>query len=520
MTAVFVLLLLTGSTVFSDYETGGITGIVVDIDTGDPVAGATIVVEGTQAVVSTDTDGLFQLYQLSAGDHRLVVNRDGYLTTELGIRVEDGRVTWVTIRLERDQPDSDERETTRQSLSDLKESNYKQKKDESGEGDHMFDVGGCVRVEPPPPAAADRVGISAPKIGIPVPVPDDIGYDCRDIPWRPYDMYFRDYGTNRFVDTRHDRFSTFAVDVDDASYNVAREYLLKGSLPPREAIRIEEFINHFDYGYNYPKRKKFRVFHELTSSPFTSGTMLKIGIKGQEISRRERKPLNLTFVIDVSGSMGYDNRMELVKESLRMLVDQMRSTDRIGIVSYGDNARQVLEPISADRRDRIFRAISGLRPGGSTYAEAGLKLGYEMANRQYAEGHVNRVILCSDGVANVGKTSPEAIMRDIKSFANRGLSLSTFGYGMGNYNDVLLEQLAQKGNGNYAYVNDRDEARKLFVAEFVSNMELLARDVKVQVEFNPDVVSSYRLLGYENRDVADHRFRDNGQDGGEVGAGH
>jgi Ca-activated chloride channel family protein len=334
-------------------------------------------------------------------------------------------------------------------------------------------------------------------------------------------MFFRDYGTNSFVDTRRDRLSTFATDVDDASFNIVKRYLMDGYLPPRDAVRIEEFINHFDYNYATPDHKRFRIFYETTASPFDRRiTVLKIGIKGAEVTRRERDPLNLTFVIDVSGSMGYDNRLELVKESLRMLVNQLTHRDRIGIVAYGSQARVVLQPTGIARRNDILRAISSLHPGGSTYAEAGLKLGYSMANSQYVNGHTNRIILCSDGVANVGRVSPDAIMAQVNRYANKGITLSTFGYGMGNYNDVLLERLAQKGNGKYAYVNDLREAQKLFVSDFVGSMQVLARDVKVQVDFNPEIVTSYRLIGYENRDVADNRFRDNRQDGGEVGAGH
>jgi Ca-activated chloride channel family protein len=301
---------------------------------------------------------------------------------------------------------------------------------------------------------------------------------------------------------------------------MARCYLLDGTMPPSDAVRVEEFINHFDYDYNVPADETFRVFTEITNSPFESDKhIMKVAVKGREIDRYDRRPINITFVIDVSGSMAQGNRFDLVRESIRTLVRQLNGQDRVGVVTYGSNATVALEPISAERQREIFRTVDRLRPGGSTYAEAGIRLGYEMADRQFVNGHNNVVILCSDGVANVGQTSPDAIMADISRFARRGLSMSTFGYGMGNYNDVLLEQLAQKGNGRYAYINDMTEIQKVFVDEFVGTLQVLARDVKIQVEFNPETVKSYRLLGYENRDVADHRFRDNRQDGGEVGAG-
>ncbi|PWB73004.1 VWA domain-containing protein, partial [candidate division GN15 bacterium] len=335
------------------------------------------------------------------------------------------------------------------------------------------------------------------------------------------DMFFRDYGTNQFVQTSRDRFSTFALDVDDASYNLARQYLLDGHMPPEEAIRVEEFVNHFDYGYATPSDGRFRIFTEVTSSPFDRRTyFMKIGVKAKEITEERRKPLNLTLVLDVSGSMGYDNRMVLVKQSLDLLLKQLDGGDRVAIVAYGSNAFVVLEPTSGDQMRRIERAIDRLSPDGSTFAEAGLKLGFQMANRMLDPGCSNVVILCSDGVANVGKTSPDAIMREIKRFAGQGITLSTFGFGMGNYNDVLLERLAQQGNGRYAYINDLDQAKETFLENIVGVLQVVARDVKVQVEFNPATVSSYRLLGYENRAVPDQKFRDNRQDGGEVGSGH
>ncbi|MCX6834878.1 MAG: von Willebrand factor type A domain-containing protein, partial [candidate division Zixibacteria bacterium] len=341
-----------------------------------------------------------------------------------------------------------------------------------------------------------------------------------DYRWTPQDMFFQDYGTNSFVDTRRDRFSTFALDVDDASFNVARRYLLDGMMPPPDAVRVEDFINHFNYNYNVPADETFRVFTEITNSPFESDKhIMRVAVKGREIDRYDRRPMNITLVIDVSGSMAQGNRFDLVRESIRILVRQLNGQDRVGVVTYGSKASVALKPISADQQREIFRTVERLTPGGSTYAEAGIRLGYEMANQQFVNGHNNVVILCSDGVANVGQTSPDAIMADVSRFARRGLSMSTFGYGMGNYNDVLLEQLAQKGNGQYAYINDMTEIQKVFVDEFVSTLQALARDVKIQVEFDPETVRAYRLLGYENRDVADHRFRDNRQDGGEVGAG-
>jgi Ca-activated chloride channel family protein len=247
---------------------------------------------------------------------------------------------------------------------------------------------------------------------------------------------------------------------------------------------------------------------------------LKVAVKGREVEFSERRPLNITFVVDVSGSMAREDRFDLVRTSIKTLVGQLDVDDRVGMVAYGSQAFHVLEPVAGDQTGEIFEAVDRLRVGGSTYAEAGIRLGYEMANRQYVNGHNNVILLCSDGVANVGQTSPEAIMEEVQRYARRGITLSTFGYGMGNYNDVLLEQLATKGNGRYAYINTNDDIQTTLVNDFVGNLQVLARDVKVQVTFDPGVVSAYRLLGYENRAVPDQKFRDNRQDGGEVGAGH
>jgi Ca-activated chloride channel family protein len=248
--------------------------------------------------------------------------------------------------------------------------------------------------------------------------------------------------------------------------------------------------------------------------------MLRVGIQGYEVSDRARKDVSLTFVIDISGSMDMDNRLGLVKRSLEMLVEQLRPSDKVGIVVYGSDARVVLDPTPASRKGRILEAIYSLRTEGATNAEAGLRLGYKMAMRAYERDAVNRVILCSDGVANVGQTEADAILAEVHGYVEEGVTLATFGFGMDNYNDTLMEQLADNGDGFYAYVDDLGEARRLFVDDLTSTLQTIAMDAKVQVEFNPDVVSRYRLVGFENRDVADEDFRNNRVDAGEIGAGH
>ena len=336
-------------------------------------------------------------------------------------------------------------------------------------------------------------------------------------------MFFKNYGVNPFVDTDDDHLSTFAVDVDTGSYTVCRSYLNGGNLPPDEGVRVEEFTNYFDYGYAPPAKDAgaFAIHLEAARSKFgRERAMLRIGIKAREIDVADRADAVLTFVIDTSGSMVREDRLELVKKSLRLLLNQMREGDRVGIAVYGSRGRMLMSHRGADDREEILGCIARLQPDGSTNAAEGLTIGYEMATKAFKKGAVNHVILCSDGVANVGPTGPDSILREIRKNAAGRITLSTVGFGMGNYNDVLMEQLADKGDGNYAYVDTLAAARRIFVENLTGTLQLVARDVKVQVDFNPAVVRSYRLLGYENRDVADEDFRNDKADGGEIGAGH
>ncbi len=337
----------------------------------------------------------------------------------------------------------------------------------------------------------------------------------------PADMFFRHYGVNPTVDTEEEPRSTFAVDVDTASYTMTRSYLERGMLPAEGAVRVEEVVNAFDYGYEPPRDETFSIHAEAAPSPNRRGYhILHIGVKGKEVSAGARKPVNLVFVIDVSGSMDADNRLGLVKRSLRLLVNQLAETDKVGIVTFGSTAREVLQPTSAHRRADILRVIDSLSTEGATNAEAGLRAGYQMAERNLRKGAVNRVVLCSDGVANVGITGPQGILATVERQVKRGITISTIGVGMGNYNDVLMEQLADKGDGNYHYVDRLAEARRVFVDQLTGTLQTIAKDVKIQVAFDPQVVSRYRLIGYENRGLKSREFNDDRVDAGEIGAGH
>ena len=333
------------------------------------------------------------------------------------------------------------------------------------------------------------------------------------------DMFFEDYGVNPIIDTEDDNLSTFAIDVDTGAYTIMRRYLNDGNLPPDESVRVEEYINYFNQAYALPENGGFAIHLEGAPTPYSENDryqLVRVGIQGYDVDPAQRPDATLIFVIDVSGSMDMENRLGLVKESLRLLLDQLRPTDRVGLVVYGSRARVILEPTSVDSRRTIMRAIDRLQPDGSTNAAEGIMMAYELANEYARPGDINRLILCSDGVANVGQTAADAILQ----YAAEGISLSTFGFGMGNYNDVLMEQLADQGDGNYAYIDTLDEAERVFADKLTATIFTIAKDAKIQVEFNPTVVERYRLLGYENRDVADEDFRNDAVDAGEIGAGH
>ncbi len=338
----------------------------------------------------------------------------------------------------------------------------------------------------------------------------------------PKDVEFADYGANPFEDPLDDALSTFAVDVDTGSYTLMRGWVNGGNLPDRDSVRVEEYVNYFDGGYVAPEDSTFAVYADGGPAPYwdSRNDILRIGIQAREVTERRRQDINLTLVVDVSGSMDDQGKLRTVQESLEMLVDQLDRFDTVGIVAYSNSADVVLEPTSVSARDEILDAIDRLEAGGSTNAEAGLILGYELADESYQRDEVNRVMLLSDGVANVGNTGPGSILEQIGEQSRRGIDLVTVGVGISTYNDVLLEQLADQGDGWYAYVDTVAEAERLFQEQLTTSFETVARDAKVQVEFDPEYVEEYRLIGFENRDIADDDFRDDTVDAGDLNAGH
>jgi Ca-activated chloride channel family protein len=339
-------------------------------------------------------------------------------------------------------------------------------------------------------------------------------------PDRLEDNRFTDYGYRRFIDAGEDPLSTFALDVDTGSYTVVRRWLNEGVMPPPEAVRVEEFINWFDYDYDVPRRG-LEVTVDGGPSPFDDENILvRVGVQAEVVADNERPPVSLTFIVDTSGSMDRDDRLGLVRESLHTLVDELDDDDRVAIVVYSNDSGVLLEPTEVRNERRIHDAIDELRPGGSTNLESGLREGYQLAAEAFRADGINRVIIASDGVANAGVTDERELSRYIRGYADEGIQLVTVGYGMGNFNDTMMEQLADNGDGFYAYVDSADEAERLFEDELTSTLVTAAIDAKIQVEFDPDVVDEYRLIGFENRGVRDSDFRNDNVDAGELGAGH
>lgn len=323
---------------------------------------------------------------------------------------------------------------------------------------------------------------------------------------------------NPMTDPAEDPQSTFALDVDTGSYTRARSQLNAGAKPAPGEVRTEEFLNYFDQGYR-PPADGLDVRMDATRVPWLDANtrVLRVGVQSAVVDDAQRPPANLTFVIDVSGSMA--DQLPAVQEALNALTGSLRPNDTITIVTYGTDARTVLQRTPVAEANRIRGAIADLNIDGSTNAEEGLRLGYEEATRNFRDGELNRVVLLSDGVANVGKTGPEAILETIGKAAQNRIDLVTVGFGS-DFNDKLMEQLANRGNGFFVYVDSAKEAERVFTQNLTGTLVVTGRDAKAQVEFNPSQVAGYRLLGYENRDVADRDFRNDEVDGGEVGSGH
>lgn len=327
---------------------------------------------------------------------------------------------------------------------------------------------------------------------------------------------------NGFIEVAKEPLSTFSIDVDTASYSNARRFLSYGQLPPRDSIRTEEFVNYFDYDYAAPtSAHPISINMEAVTSPWDKEKVLvKVGLKAKEISQNQRPKSNLVFLIDVSGSMSDENKLPLVKSAMRTLTSQMSEQDKISIVVYAGQSGVVLDSTSASNKDKIVQAINNLSTGGGTNGEGGIRKAYEIAQKNFIKDGNNRVLLATDGDFNVGTTSSDELLKIINDKSENGIFLTVLGFGMGNYKDAFLEKISNKGQGNYFYIDNEKEANKVFITQLAGTLYTLAKDVKIQIEFNPNVVSSYRLVGYENRKLNKEDFSNDKIDAGELGAGH
>jgi secreted protein with Ig-like and vWFA domain len=327
-----------------------------------------------------------------------------------------------------------------------------------------------------------------------------------------------------FFRVRSSPLSTFSIDVDTASYANVRRFLDQGQRPPRDAVRVEEMVNYFNYRYAPPAKEAaepFAASMEIAAAPWNPAhRLVRIGLKGREVTTEDRPAANLVFLLDVSGSMDAENKLPLVKESLRLLVEKLSPDDRVAIVTYAGNSGLALPSTSAGKKNEILSALGDLRPSGSTNGAMGIQLAYDIAKANFITGGANRVILCTDGDFNVGVTGEGDLTRLIEEKAKSGVFLTVLGFGMGNLKDGTLERLADRGNGHYGYVDSRAEAHKLLVEQAGGTLVTIAKDVKLQVEFNPAVAQAYRLIGYENRVLKKEDFNDDKVDAGEIGAGH
>jgi Ca-activated chloride channel family protein len=346
----------------------------------------------------------------------------------------------------------------------------------------------------------------------------------------PPSRYRQDFNTatydkveeNPFLPAASNPLSTFSIDVDTASYSNVRRFINSGSLPPKDAVRVEEMINYFTYDYREPEGDKpFSIDVDATACPWdASHRLLRIGLKGREVANENRPPSNLVFLLDVSGSMTPSERLPLVKQAMRLLIDKLTEKDRVAIVIYAGGSGLALKSTSGNEKEKILQALEELQAGGSTNGAEGIELAYKVAADNFIKGGVNRVILATDGDFNVGVTSQGDLIRLIEAKAKTGVFLSVLGVGTDNLKDSTMQKLADKGNGNYAYLDSVDEARKVLVQQINGTLMTIAKDVKIQVEFNPARVASYRLIGYEKRLLRKEDFNNDKVDAGEIGAGH
>lgn len=482
-----------------------ISGTVTN-EKGQAVEYVSVSVKGTQRSVTSESDGN---YRIEAGTNDILIfSAPGYEAEE----VEVGSRIVVNVVLK----------AASASLDEVVVVGYGKQK--------RMAITGSVSVINPSPQA--EYSIQGRMAGISVQKGKSAGNNSSGTQitqgrnWRRNDNYNREgydnITENPFLKVNDNPLSTFSIDVDGASYSNIRRYINEGQLPPDGAVRIEEMINYFSYNYPQPKGDDpFSINTEYALCPWnTSHQIVSIGLQGKKIPTENLPPANLVFLIDVSGSMQSLNKLPLVQTSMKLLVDQLRPQDKVAIVVYAGNAGLVLPSTKGTQKVTIKNAIDGLQAGGSTAGGAGIQLAYKVAQDNFISKGNNRVILCTDGDFNVGMSSDDELENMIEDKRESGIFLTVLGYGTGNYQDAKMQKLADKGNGNHAYIDNIKEARKVLINQFGGTMFTIAKDVKLQIEFNPAKVQGYRLIGYENRMLAKEDFNDDKKDAGELGSGH
>ena len=484
---VLVTVALAGATPAAA-QTGTVRGQVTDAATGEAIPIARVSVEGTRIRARTSQDGRYTLSGIPPGNVVVVAELLGYEPERREVTVARGRARTVNFRLGHSAPEMAERIMRSAGIS-----------------------GVVLEARVPPEPGRVRAAAAAPLRALHPPAPRDFNTES-----------YAHIAENDFRLVSASPLSTFSIDVDGASYANVRRFIQDGERPPADAVRIEEMINYFPYEWDaVGGEHPFSVTTEVWDAPWKRDhRLVRVGLHARSIDTEDLPPGNLVFLLDVSGSMESDDKLPLLKKAFALLVDQLRPRDRVAIVVYAGAAGMVLPSTPGNRRERILAALDKLRAGGGTAGGAGLELAYATAFEHFIEDGNNRIILATDGDFNVGASSDAEMVRLIEQERDGGIFLTVMGFGTGNLKDSKMEQIADHGNGNFHYVDGLLEARKVLVEEMGGTLFTLAKDVKLQIEFNPARVAGYRLIGYENRLLADEDFNDDTKDAGELGAGH